>query len=323
MTVDTLVEETQQALHLAHQLEQNLAKVMHDKTREIRLALIALFTGGHLLIEDVPGMGKTLLAKSLAQSIHGTFQRVQGTPDLLPSDITGVSVFQLDTSLWEFRPGPIFANVLIIDEINRATPRAQAALLEAMAEGQVTVDGTTQVLPDPFFVVATQNPHEHHGTFPLVEGQKDRFALSTGLGYPTRQNERALLLGQGGIRAFVDLAPVVTLAGIQQVTTSVRQIYAKEEIVNYVLDVTTATRAHPDIQVGASPRASLDLLHSSQAHALLAGRSYVTPADVQAVATAVLAHRIILRNNAAHTQNFEEAREIVTLLLSSLTVPRK
>jgi MoxR-like ATPase len=300
---------------LAASLLSNLRGVVRGKDEAIGLALVAVLAGGHLLIEDVPGVGKTLLAKALARSVGGSFRRVQATPDLLPADLTGVSV--LGGEGWQFRPGPLFVNVVLVDEINRATPRTQSALLEAMEEGQVTVDGQTHPLPRPFFLVATQNPFEHAGTFPLVEGQRDRFSIVVELGHPGRTAERELLLGKGGADALDDLEPVVTTATLLQAQAAVRAVLCRPEVADYVIDVAEATRRHPDVSIGASPRASLGLLHAAQARAVVAGRGYVTPDDVQAVASAALAHRLIL----AGGPDLHVAADLVRELLEDIPVP--
>lgn len=306
------------ASHLAVALLDNLGRVIRGKPEALRLALVALLSGGHLLVEDVPGVGKTLLAKALARSVGGTFRRIQSTPDLLPADLTGVSVFHKGSEEWQFRPGPIFANVVLVDEVNRATPRTQSALLEAMEEHQVTVDGTSWRLPEPFFLVATQNPFEHAGTFPLPEGQRDRFALVINMGYPDRSAEREVILGQGGADLLFDLASVTDPSGLQHAMAAVRRVHIEPALVEYVLEVTAATRVRPEVMLGASPRASLALLHAAQAHATVTGRHYVTPDDVKAVAAAALAHRLIL----AGGPDIRGSRSIVAAVLDTLPVPR-
>ncbi|HUR49551.1 MAG TPA: MoxR family ATPase [Acidimicrobiales bacterium] len=313
--------DTEVATALARSLYDNLARVLRGKPEVIRLALVALLSGGHLLVEDVPGVGKTLLAKALARSVGGTFRRVQATPDLLPSDLTGVSVFhrgEAGADSWEFRPGPLFANVVLVDEVNRATPRTQSALLEAMEERQITTDGVTRALPDPFFLVATQNPFEHSGTFPLVEGQRDRFAVVVQLGLPGRNAERELLMGVGGSAHLDDLGPVTDAATIAKAITEVHRVHCEPALADYVIDIADATRGHSDIVLGASPRASLGLLHAAQAHAAITGRNYVTPEDIRTVAPAALAHRLIL----AGGPDLHAATALVHGLLSQVAVPR-
>lgn len=295
----------------------NVASVVLGKREEIVLVTAGLLAGGHVLLEDVPGVGKTLLAKSLARSVAGTSGRVQGTADLMPADITGVTVYDRSREAWEFHPGPIFHNVVLVDEINRATPRAQSALLEAMAEGQVTVDGTAHALPAPFFVIATQNPYGDVGTFPLVEGQSDRFALVVTVGLPGREAERAVLQGEGGPTALDQLKPVVdgdeVLAAVVEVDTT----YVAPVVADYVLDVIEATRAHPDLDHGASPRAARTLVQVAKAYAVIGGRDFVAPDDVKAVAVAVLAHRL----GAVARRGTEATRRLVTELLDTVPVP--
>jgi len=290
----SVLEGVQAVTNLAEDLAANLCEAVRGKPEAVRLAIVALLAGGHLLVEDVPGVGKTLLAKALARSLGGSFARVQATPDLLPTDLTGTNVFHPGDGRWEFRPGPVFAHVLLVDEVNRATPRTQSALLEAMEERQVTVDGETRALPEPFFLVATQNPYEHAGTFPLLEGQRDRFAIVVQLGHPDRPAERELLLGKGGLDALEQLGPVTTPAGLAAAIAAVHRVHCAPAVADYVIDVADATRAHPDVVAGASPRASMSLLDTAKAAAAIAGRHYVVPDDVKAVAGPALAHRLIL-----------------------------
>jgi len=305
------------AQRLARQLDVRLSDVLRGKPEPVRLALVALLAGGHLLVDDVPGVGKTLLAKALARAIGGSFRRVQGTPDLLPSELTGVSVFHLAGNEWEFRPGPLFAHVVLVDELNRATPRTQSALLEAMEERQVTVDGVTRPLPDPFFLVATQNPFETTGTFPLVEGQLDRFTVVTEIGHPDPRTERGLLLGDGGEPALDTLDAVTDPRTLGATRAATRRVHCADEVADYAVAVTGATRAHPEVVIGASPRGSLALLHAAQAHAVLDDRDYVVPDDVQRVAAPVLAHRLVLRDPVP----LGEVRGFVASLLATVPVP--
>ena len=295
----------------------NVAGVVLGKGEQILLVVAGLLAAGHVLLEDVPGVGKTLLAKSLARSLAGTSGRVQGTADLLPADITGVSVYDQARHVWEFRTGPIFHNVVLVDEVNRATPRAQSALLEAMAERQVTVDGTVHPLPSPFFVIATQNPYGDVGTFPLVEGQTDRFALIVSLGLPGREAERAVVEGRGGEDALARLQPVVDEVDLLRAQEEVAHLHVARAVTDYVLDVVEATRAHPDLDHGASPRAARTLLQVARAHAVLAGRAFVAPDDVKAVAVAVLAHRL----GAVSRRGTDANRRLVGELLAGVAAP--
>jgi MoxR-like ATPase len=274
-------------------LTQNLSQTIVGKQDAIRLVLIALLSGGHALLEDVPGVGKTLLAKSLARSIEGKFQRIQCTPDLLPTDITGTNVWNPRTGEFEYLPGPAFANVLLADEINRATPRTQSALLEVMEEQQITVDGVTRIVPNPFFVIATQNPIEYQGTFPLPEAQMDRFTLSFSLGYPTESEELQMLQRlQGGTR-IEELQPCLSLADVQELRQLCVQVEVKAPLQQYILDLVRATRQDEEITLGVSPRGSVALQRSIQVLAFLEGRDYAIPDDVKRLAPHVLCHRII------------------------------
>lgn len=293
----TLDNPLTQAFAVADRLQNNLNGVVRGKDEVVRLAVVAVLAGGHLLLEDIPGVGKTLLAKSIARSLGGVFRRVQATSDLLPADLTGVSIFDQSDAGWKFRPGPLFANVVLVDEINRATPRTQSALLEAMEERQVSADGATRRLPDPFIVIGTQNPQEHHGTFPLVEGQRDRFAMILHLGRPDRAAERAILAGDAGTGLLSALEPVADIGAVRGAIAAVRTVHVADAVADYLLDIVDATRDHADIELGASPRASLSLLRSSQANAVCEGRPFVTPTDVKMVARAALAHRIVASND--------------------------
>ncbi|WP_345712720.1 AAA family ATPase, partial [Kineococcus glutinatus] len=258
--------------------------VIQGKDEAVRLALTVLFAGGHLLVEDVPGVGKTMLAKAMARSIDGTVRRIQFTPDLLPSDVTGSSVYNQESADFEFRPGAVFANVVIGDEINRASPKTQSALLECMEEGQVTVDGTTHVLQEPFIVVATQNPVEMDGTYPLPEAQRDRFMARISMGYPAADAELAMLDQHGQEQPLESLAPVTDASGVRALVAAVRHLHAAAALKEYVVALVRATREHPDLRLGASPRAALHLLRAARAHAALDGRDHVLPDDVQLLA---------------------------------------
>ena len=305
------------AAQVAADLFANVTRALRGKPDQARLAIAALLSGGHLLIEDVPGVGKTLLAKAIARSVGGTFRRIQGTPDLLPADLTGVTMYRREAENWEFQPGPLFANVVLVDEINRATPRTQSATLEAMEERQVTVDGRTHKLPEPFLLIATQNPYEHAGTFPLVEGQRDRFSLVLELGLPGREAERELLLGQGGTEVLTRLKPTTSPAGLANAIEETHRVPVHASITDYVLDITGATRSHAAVSLGASPRASLSLLRVAQAHATIVGRNFVAPDDVKRVAAAVLSHRIILS-----TGDLRAATAVIEEILAKVAVPR-
>jgi MoxR-like ATPase len=304
---------------LARDVEAAINAVVRGREQVVRLTLVAVLSGGHLLIEDVPGVGKTLLAKALATAVGGKFNRVQATPDLLPSDITGSSVYQPVDGIWEFHPGPVFANVVIVDEVNRATPRTQAAVLEAMEERQVTVDGVSRALPEPFFLIATQNPREHAGTFPLPDGQLDRFALTTSMGYPAAADETDVLLGQGGVDALDDVVQVVTPDRLADAIDAVRALHVERTLAEYVVALVTASRNHPAIALGASPRAASALLHAARARAAILGRAHVVPDDVQSLAVPVLAHRLSLRDGAG----VDESALIVEELVERVAVPRR
>jgi MoxR-like ATPase len=277
----------------AGRIVDNIEKAIAGKHSVIRLGVTVLLAEGHLLIEDVPGVGKTTFAKALARSIDSTVRRIQFTPDLLPSDVTGVSIFNAESSEFEFKPGPVFANILLGDEINRASPKTQAALLECMAERQVTVDGTRYELQAPFLVLATQNPVEMEGTYALPEAQRDRFTAKISLGYPDRQAEIAMLSDQTTSDPIDELKPVADAATVRALIDTVRTVHVAEVVKDYVVSLAEATRRHSEIRLGASPRASLHLLRTAKAAAAMAGRDYVLPDDVQTLAIPVLAHRII------------------------------
>jgi MoxR-like ATPase len=298
----------------------NVERVVAGKHEEVLLGVVALLAGGHVLIEDVPGVGKTLLARSLARSIAGEFRRIQFTPDLLPADVTGLNVYNQGEGGFEFWAGPVFANVVLADEINRASPKTQSALLEAMEEGSVTVDGHTRRLPQPFGVIATQNPVEHEGTYPLPHAELDRFMIKMALGYPDGEAEVDLL--KLSADPVADLGPVVGLREFMQMRRLVEEVYASEAVLRYVVSVTSATRNHEAVYLGASPRASRMLLGVSKAHAAAYGRSYCIPDDVKALAPHVLTHRIItsyggLRNGSGGA---ERAASVVHEIMSSVPV---
>jgi MoxR-like ATPase len=279
----------------AQKILANVEKVIIGKRQQITLALVAYFCEGHILLEDVPGVAKTMLARALAKSVGCTFKRLQCTPDLLPTDVTGVSIFNQKTAEFEFRPGPIFAQTLLTDEINRTTPRTQSALLEAMAERRVTADGQTYTLKPPFLVIATQNPVDHEGTFPLPEAQLDRFLIRLSLGYPAIEEEAKMLTRMQHGHPIDELGTVVPAADVLACQEAVRDIHVDDKVRRYLLEIVQGTRTHDDIQLGGSPRASIALFRTAQALAAIAGRNFVLPDDVKRMVQSVLAHRIILR----------------------------
>ena len=277
----------------------NVERVIVGKHHEVRLALVALLCRGHLLIEDVPGTGKTVLAKAIARSLGCTFRRIQFTPDLLPSDVTGLSIFNQKTREFEFRPGPIMAQVVLADEINRATPKTQSALLECMEERQATIDGTTYPMPDPFLVIATQNPIEYEGTFALPEAQLDRFMIRLRLGYPQQIEEIVILDEQKRTHPIEDLQEVVSVDDLRALQAAVREIYVDPTVADYIVRLVNGTRTHPDVYLGASPRGSIALYRAGQALAGLLGRDYVIPDDIKALAEPALAHRLIIKTSSS------------------------
>ncbi len=310
--VDTSSPVEVVAESLLKRVADNLDLVLHGKRGQIELALTAIVSGGHLLIDDVPGVGKTLLAKALALSLGTDWRRVQFTSDLLPTDVVGVTLFNQKTGGFEFRHGPVFSHILLCDEINRAPEKTQAALLEAMEERAVTVDAVTRNLPEPFFVLATQNPIEHRGTYPLPESQLDRFVMRVSLGYPDRNASKLVLDTDGSDASLTRLRPVATIDEMQWLIETARKVHVADMLKGFILDLVDSTRNHPAVRLGASPRGSLALIRSARARALMSGRSFVTPDDIQVLAESVLAHRILLDPRASRqTDDLTVIREIV------------
>lgn len=297
----------------------NVERVIIGKRREVELVLVALLCRGHVLIEDVPGVGKTMLTKAIARSIGSSFKRIQFTPDLLPSDVTGVNIFNQQRGTFEFRPGPIIAQMVLADEINRATPKTQAALLEAMEEAQVTIDGVTHPLPDPFIVLATENPIDYEGTFPLPEAQLDRFLLRISLGYPSRSGELEMLDRQHHRHPLDDLRKVIEIDALVAAQEATKEIHVADAVREYIVALVDATRHHEDVFLGASPRGSLALFNAARAWAGIRGREFVTPDDVKVLAEPTLAHRIIVGPGAR--MRGIESRQIVREILEAVPVP--
>lgn len=312
------LKDLEEMRRLARDLAENVCKVIRGKDEQVELALMALISGGHLLVEDVPGVGKTMLARSLALSLSGMYCRIQFTPDLLPSDVTGTTVFNQKTAEFEFRPGPIFANIVLADEINRATPRTQSSLLEAMDEGQVTVDGTTHPLPQPFFVIATQNPIEYHGTYPLPEGQLDRFCMSVTLDYPSEEHEKEIIESQLLDHPVNSLLPVLEADHLTLLQFACRSVKVADDVLSYAVNLVRATRGSEGLALGAGPRGTIFLVRTAQARAFLRGRDFIVPDDIKALAMPVLAHRLIL---SSHSNGLSASREVVARLLSLVPVP--
>ncbi|GIV20162.1 MAG: magnesium chelatase [Armatimonadota bacterium] len=304
---------------LLHRIVDEVEKAIVGKRNMVELAVLTLLCDGHLLIEDIPGVGKTTLAKALARAIGGKFRRIQFTPDLLPADVTGTNVFNPKTLGFELHPGPVFANVVLADEINRATPKTQSSLLECMEERQVTIDGVSHPLPRPYFVIATQNNVEMLGTYPLPEAQMDRFFIRLSLGYPSPHDEVMILSRQQQEQPLQHVQQVTEPEQIVQAQQDVRAVYVHDAMRNYIVNIVNATRRHPHVQLGASPRGSLNLMHAAQAYAVLQERDYVLPDDVKAVAQAVLAHRLILKPEAR--VRGIDAEQVVAEVLGQVAVP--
>ena len=304
---------------IAQRMADNVEKVIVGKHEAVLLTTIALLCEGHVLIEDVPGTGKTMLAKSVAKSLGCNFRRIQFTPDMLPSDVTGVSVFNQKTREFEFRPGPVMAQVVLTDEINRATPKTQSALLEAMEERQITVDGVTYPMERPFLILATQNPIEYEGTFPLPEAQLDRFMVRISLGYPTEPDEITMLDRQQYSHPVTHIEQVVSAEQLMQAQRRVKDVYIDDLVKEYIIGLVKATRKHPDVYLGASPRGSIALYKTGQARAAISGRDYVTPDDIKALAMVTLAHRLII-SPSARIKNVDP-RAVIQEILDSIPVP--
>jgi len=305
----------------ARRIGKAIESVIEGKRDAIQLTLAVLLAEGHLLIEDVPGVGKTMLAKALARAIDGSAGRIQFTPDLLPSDITGVSAYNQERRDFEFKPGPVFANIVLGDEINRASPKTQSALLECMEERQVTVDGSTYSLQPPFMVIATQNPVEMEGTYPLPEAQRDRFTARISLGYPLPAAEREMLEHHGSSSPLDNLQPVARASDVQDLVVAVRGVLVSDQVKDYIISLANATRTSPELRLGASPRATLHLLRASRAWAALDGRDYVIPDDVQRLARPVLAHRLLPTAEAIVERHLPE--QVVDRIVAHLPVPRR
>ena len=306
---------------LARDISAEMARVIEGKPHQIRMAVAVLLAEGHLLIEDVPGVGKTVLAKSLGRAISGNVKRIQFTPDLLPSDVTGVSVYNQSTREFEFKPGGIFAHIVLGDEINRASPKTQSALLEAMAEGQVSADGHTYQLSEPFMVIATQNPIEMEGTYPLPEAQRDRFMARITMGYPARRAEVAMLTHNAGGDQLAGITPVTDASAVAAAIRAIRTVYVAPVINDYIVAIVEGTRRHPDLRLGASPRASLHLMRAARVEAALAGRDYVIPEDVRSLAVSVLAHRVLPTVEAQVSRRDPES--IVGAIVEATAAPNR
>lgn len=304
---------------VTEKLIANIEKVIIGKRLVIEKALVALFCKGHVLLEDVPGLGKTMLARSIAKSIDASFKRIQGTPDLLPVDIIGVSIYNPDNKKFEYRKGPIFSQIVLVDEINRATPKTQSATLEAMGETQISVEGMTIALPDPFLVMATQNPIEFEGTFPLPEAQMDRFFVSLSIGYPSQKEEEEIVVMQNDEHPIHSLKAVCPVAVISEIQTLIHQVHVDESLREYIVKIVNMTRTDPNLMLGASPRGSIVLYKAAQAYAAMNARDYVLPEDIKTLAVEVLRHRILLRSEAK--LKGLKAENVIERILSNVPVP--
>ncbi len=313
-----MISEYQQKIEL---LTENIRKVFIGSPETIRLVVSTLLARGHLLIEDVPGIGKTLLGIALARSIEATFKRIQFTNDLLPSDIIGLSIFNPKTTEFEFKPGPIFSNIILADEINRTTPKTQSALLEAMNDLRVTIDGKTYPLPEPFMIIATQNPVEYHGTFPLPEAQLDRFLIRLKIGYPTTENEKEIIRGKDLYKRASSIQPVLKTDDVKQLQNKVDEVRVDDSLLEYIINLVKVTRNTKRIKLGVSPRGALLLKHTAQSYAFTLGRDYVIPDDIKAVAVTVMSHRIVIDSNLYGISRINESDNIVTEILNSTSVP--
>jgi MoxR-like ATPase len=318
---DNTLMDSRETMDLVFRLRTNVETVLLGKSREVELALASFLAGGHILLEDIPGTGKTTLARAISASISGTFRRIQFTSDLLPQDVVGVHIFDADKRSFTFSPGPLFANIVLADEINRSNPRAQSALLEAMGERQVSVDTKTYPLPDPFLVIATQNPFELHGTYPLPESQLDRFNLRIRLSYPDRESELRLIRENTLASARDGLLPVIVPEQMRQIRALVERVTVRDSIVGYIYRIVEATRQHPLVRLGASPRGAIGLKSTSQALAFLAGRDFVTPGDVQKTAKATLCHRIFLKGEPGEASQADAGDAILAEILEAVPSP--
>lgn len=309
--------ETNRLVNFKNKVIENVSKVIVGKEEVIELIIISFLSSGHVLLEDIPGMGKTMMIKSFAKTLNLPFNRIQFTPDLMPSDITGINFYNQKSGDFQFRPGPLFSNIVLTDEINRATPRTQSSLLEAMEEKQITADGQTRRLGTPFMVLATQNPVESYGTFPLPEAQLDRFFMRINIGYPSKEDEKEIILRNAGESPLDKVSPIIDIEELKNLIDSVKEVKAHEEVINYIIDIVNETRNQANIELGVSPRGSIALFKASQAKAAINGRNYIIPEDVKSLAPYILNHRIIIRGN----DRLDEAMKIIEGIVDSVKVP--